>query len=107
MSDKVFEVETVRIEVVEKQKISYGGSGLNLYEPTILENFKAIHHGVIPTLVSCVISEMQLQLNLLVVGNYIEDTSMLVGVGMANMIINVGCMSIVYGMVSVLETLVS
>jgi hypothetical protein len=101
-------VETVRIEVVEKQKISYGDPvSNNLYEPTILENFKAIHHGVIPTLVSCVISEMQLQLNLLVVGNYIEDTSMLVGVGMANMIINVGCMSIVYGMVSVLETLVS
>lgn len=32
---------------------------------------------------------------------------MLAGVGMANMIINVGCMSIVYGMTSVLETLVS
>lgn len=43
----------------------------------------------------------------MIVGNHIEDTSMLVGVGMANMIINVGCMSIVYGMVSVLETLVS
>jgi Na+-driven multidrug efflux pump len=43
----------------------------------------------------------------MIIGNHIDDTSMLVGVGMANMIINVGCMSIIYGMVSVLETLVS
>lgn len=71
------------------------------------DNFLQIHGNAIPCLVSCIISEMQLQLNLIFIGNYSEDTFMLAGVGMANMIINVGCMSIVYGMTSVLETLVS
>jgi multidrug resistance protein, MATE family len=75
--------------------------------PSMWDNFLQIHSSAIPCLVSCVISEMQLELNLIFIGNYSEDTFMLAGVGMANMIINVGCMSIVYGMTSVLETLVS
>ena len=110
----VFE-ETEITEVIEKKHIekikveddskNLGSDNENL--PTMWSNFKQIHSNAIPCLVSCVISEMQLQLNLMFIGRYSEDTFMLAGVGMANMIINVGCMSIVYGMTSVLETLVS
>jgi hypothetical protein len=41
------------------------------------------------------------------VGKFIKDTDKIAATGMACMVINVSCMSIIYGMTSVLETFVS
>jgi hypothetical protein len=40
-------------------------------------------------------------------GKYIKDTDKLAATGMACIVINLVCMSVVYGMSSVLETFVS
>mmetsp|Transcript_2014 Transcript_2014/g.3566 ORF Transcript_2014/g.3566 Transcript_2014/m.3566 type:complete len:113 (-) Transcript_2014:1267-1605(-) len=75
--------------------------------PSFWENFKRVHFNAVPCIIQCLISEMQLQMSTVFVGNYMNDTYKLAGAGMATMMINVACISFVYGATSVLETFVS
>lgn len=75
-------------------------------EMTILQCFWIITKMSVPIILALAIQMLVVNVNTFFVGN-LNDPSLLAGVGMGNMLINVVCFAIVFGLNGALETLVS